>query len=416
MSERRGLDTVSFFRLALRNLWRNPKRTLITLISMMLGVAALTLLSALNDGWLREMKDNFILAVTGHVQVHAVGFEASQSLKDRMDDTSAVEELIGRDDAISGWTRRIRGSGLATVGGVSAGVQIMGVDPEQETWVTRMHQAVQDGQWLRPGVPRDLLLGSTVARNLGAAVGDRVVLTAQRPGGEMAAEVFYLSGILHAGAPQIDRTLALVNLDEAQRWLELESSITDVVIRVVDHDASAAVRDRLVQGLNEETFEVLDWRDLDPMVSQWLRFSDAYGLVLILIVASLVLVEVLNTMLMALHERSRELGIMSALGTRGGQLFVMVLLEGLMLILLGSLLGYLLGALAVWLLAEPGIDLSRFASAFRFFYMSPVIHPLLTPESAMRILGTTVVAALSAGLYPAWKASRTVTQDALRRA
>jgi ABC-type lipoprotein release transport system permease subunit len=278
-----------------------------------------------------------------------------------------------------------------------------------------MDQSVVPGHWLRPGLGRDLVLGATLVGNIGAAVGDRVVLTAQRLNGEMASEVFYLRGVLSTGSPQIDRTIALVNIFEMQEWLQLGQAVTDVVVRAEEHDASAAVQGRLAAGLDGADFEVMGWQDLDPMVSQWLRFSDAYGLVLILIVVALVLVEVLNTMLMALHERTRELGIMAALGTRGIQLFGMVLLEGLVLIFAGSLLGYLAGALAVSYLAVDGIDLSRYANAFEFFYMSPVIRPLLTLESASRILGTTLVAALLAGLYPAWKAARVVPQDALRR-
>ena len=305
-----GLDARSYLTLALRNLWRNPKRTLLTLFSMVLGIAALTLLSALNDGWLKEMQDNFILAVTGHVQVHARGFEASQNLRDHMPEIEPVRALIAGDPELSGWTLRIRSSGLASVGGTSAGVQIMGVDPEQESWVTRMHQSLKAGRWIRPGLPRDLLLGSTVATNLGAEIGDRVVLTAQRPNGEMASEVFYLRGILHAGAPQIDRTLALINLEEMQSWLDLGDAVTDVVLRAAEHAATDGIRERFAAALPAQRFEVIGWQELDPMVSQWLRFSGAYGLILIFIVVALVLVEVLNTMLMALHERTRELGIM----------------------------------------------------------------------------------------------------------
>lgn len=410
-----SLPPSSYLRLALRNLWINPRRTLLTLLSMVVGVAALTVLGALNDGWLRQMQDNFILALTGHVQIHAQGFEDSQKLSRRIRDIQPVLSALESDPDVSGWTRRIRCAGLASVGAVSAGVQIMAVDPEQETWVTHMHKSVRDGRWLKPGLPHDLLLGSTVARSLGASLGDRVVLTVQRPDGAMVAEVFFLKGILHSGSPQIDRSLALVNITALQEWLGLGVSVTDLVLRTATHNASAGVRERIAAVLSEQDYEILEWRDLDPMVSQWLGFSDAYGLVLILVVAALVLVEVLNAMLMALHERTRELGIMSALGTRGGQLFFMVLLEGLLLILAGALLGYGLGALAVLWLALDGIDLGAFSNAFEFFYMSPVIHPLLTLESALRILGATLLAALLAGIYPAWRAAGMRMRDAARR-
>ncbi len=407
LTQRRGmgLSPAGYLRLALRNLWRNPRRTGLTLFSMVLGVAALTLLGALNDGWLRQMQDNFILALTGHVQIHARGFEDSQRLERRIRDLEPVLKAVEQDTLVTGWTRRIRTSGLASLGAVSAGVQLMAVDPEQETWVTHMHAGLSRGEWLKPGLSRDLLLGATVAKNLGAALGDKLVLTVQAPDGRMLAEVFLLKGVLTTGAPQIDRGLALVNLGALQAWMGLGESVTDIVLRVESHDQSAALRDRLAEALSGLDLEVMSWRSLDPMVSQWLDFSDAYGLVLIFVVAALVLVEVLNAMLMAVHERGRELAIMSALGTRPGQLFLLVLLESVMLIVLGALAGYLLGAIGVIWLAPGGIDLSTYANAFRFFYMSPLIHPLLTLDSALRILGSTLVAALLAGLYPAWRAA-----------
>lgn len=151
------------------------------------------------------------------------------------------------------------------------------------------------------------------------------------------------------------------------------------------------------------------------MVSQWLRFSAAYGLVIILVVVALVLAEILNTMLMALHERSRELAVMEAIGTQGMQLFRMVLLESVLLILVGAVIGYAAGVLTVFAFSETGIDLTRFANAFEFFYMNPVIRPRLTLDMGILILASTLVAAAVAGIYPAWKAARIDPALVLRR-
>ena len=118
------------------------------------------------------------------------------------------------------------------------------------------------------------------------------------------------------------------------------------------------------------------------------------------------LVEILNTMLISLHERRKELSIMVAIGTRNHQLFLTLLLEALLLIFTGSLLGYLGGILLVFSLGDSGIDLSLFSNALQFFYMDAVIQPIVTIDSAIRILGTTLLSALLAGLYPAWKATR----------
>ncbi|MCU7921586.1 MAG: FtsX-like permease family protein [Candidatus Thiodiazotropha sp. (ex Dulcina madagascariensis)] len=414
MAETRQLGLLTYLALATRNLSRNRRRTTITLLTMIFGIATLTLLSALNDGWLNQMKTNFILSYTGHLQIHAKGFEASQNLHDRITEPEEISRLMQSYPEIIGWTQRIRTSGLASAGGGSAGIQIMATDPEQETWVTSMNQDVKEGGWLRPGMTRDLLLGRTVARNLGAALGDRVILMAQRLNGEMTSEVFYLQGILETGAPQIDRTLALITLNSAQHWLQMDQTVTDIVIRADTHDNTDVLFRLFTQQLSGLKYEIMPWQELDPMVRQWLEFSDAYGLVILFVVIILVLAEILNTMLISLHERQKELGVIVAIGTKRRQIFLMLLLEAVMLIFLGAILGYLAGSLLVYSLADSGIDLTRFANAFEFFYMDPVIHPQLTRNSAMKILGATLAAALLAGIYPAWKATRLPLSQALR--
>ncbi len=414
MAEPSHLGLLTYLLFAIRNLLRNRRRTTITLLTMIFGIAVLTLLSALNDGWLSQMKTNFILSYTGHVQIHTNGFEASQHLRDSIKNPAAVTRLMQSYPEISGWTQRIRTSGLASVGGSSAGIQILATDPEQETWVTSMHEHVTEGEWLRPGMSKDLLLGITIAQTIGAKTGDRVILMTQRPSGEMVSEVFYLLGILETGAPQIDRTLAIIPLNSAQSWLQMGQTVTDIVIRAEQHEDTNLIVRLFRQQLSEKTFEIMPWQELDPMVRQWLEFSDAYGLVIILVVVILVLTEILNTMLISLHERQKELGVIVAIGTSRRQIFSMLLLEAVLLILIGAALGYLAGSLMVYFFAESGIDLTSYANAFQFFYMNPVIHPELTQSSALRILGATLVAALLAGIYPAWKATRLRLSKALR--
>jgi ABC-type lipoprotein release transport system permease subunit len=414
MARESRVGLLTYLALALRNLIRNRRRTTITLLTMIFGIATLTLLSAMNDGWLNQMKTNFILSFTGHLQIHAKGFEASQNLRDRMDDPDEATRLMSSIPEIVAWTERIRTSGLASVSGSSSGVQIMAVDPEQETWVTSMDQGVKEGHWIRPGIRSDLLLGRTIAQNLGAKVGDRVILMTQRPSGEMVSEVFFLRGILETGAPQIDRTLALITLDAAQQWLQMGNAVTDIVIRADGHEQTHLLYRAFVQQLSGLKYEIMPWQELDPMVRQWLEFSDAYGLVVLFVVILLVLTEILNTMLISLHERQKELGMMVAIGTNRRQVFMMLLLEAVLLILIGAILGYLVGSLIVMSLSDSGIDLTGYANAFEFFYMDPIIHPQLTRASALKILTATLAAALLAGLYPAWKATRLSLSQALR--
>ncbi|MDQ6970398.1 MAG: FtsX-like permease family protein, partial [Mariprofundus sp.] len=150
------------------------------------------------------------------------------------------------------------------------------------------------------------------------------------------------------------------------------------------------------------------------MAQQWADFADAYTWIVLLIVIIVVLVEVLNTMLMSMHERVREFGLMAALGVTPMQVFAMVLWETVILVIIGGLAGFAIGGgLSLWY-GQHGIDLSQFAIAFSFMYMDPVIHPLLEWESVLRILGAAIAGAMIAGLIPAWKASKLEPAHALR--
>ncbi len=399
-----------------RNLMRNPRRTAITLAVTVFGVAALTFLGALKDGWLQEMQDNFILTQSGDLQIHARGFEQTRDLNLHLKQPTALTEQVRSLEGVTALAPRLRSSGLASISATSVGVQIVAVDPEREPGVSRLDENITAGGWLRTDYKRrELILGADLAQNLGVQLRDRIVLMAQTPRGGMVSELFCLRGILKTGAPQIDKRFALVALPVAQKWLEIGDAITDLVIRTDNHLMVDSFQGHLTGLLPSDDYEIMTWLELDPMVSQWLRFSAAYGLVIILVVVALVLAEILNTMLMALHERSRELAVMEAIGTQGMQLFRMVLLESVLLILVGAVIGYAAGVLTVFAFSETGIDLTRFANAFEFFYMNPVIRPRLTLDMGILILASTLVAAAVAGIYPAWKAARIEPARVLRR-
>lgn len=414
MSEGARLGAGGYLRLALRDLSRNRRRTGLTLVTLAVAYGALTFLGALNQGWVDALRTSFILGSTGHLQVHAAGFEVSQNLAEHMPNPEEVLAASRADPGVVAATTRARVSGLAAAAAGSAGVQILAVDPRREPEVTRLHACLSAGRWLDPAVPGEVIVGHTLAENLAMGLGERVVLTAQRPGGEMASEVFRLGGVLCPSDPERDRTTAIVGLPCAQPWLGLGTGVTDVVLRAASHDEAPAVRERLRKRLPADRYEVLAWDDLDPMIRQWLRFSQAYGAVVLLVVTALAVGQVLNTLLMVLHERTPELGLLAALGLRPRQLAGLVLTEGLLLVTVGGLIGFAVGAAVVRALAG-GIDLSRFAAALGFFHMNPVIHPVLDGSTVAGVLGTVMVAALLAGGYPAAKASRIEPMRALRR-
>ncbi|RMG91584.1 MAG: ABC transporter permease [Zetaproteobacteria bacterium] len=397
-----------------RNLWLHPLRTFLTASALAVGIAALIFLSAMDDGWMQQIKRNFALTVTGHIQIHARGFEQTQRLRQHIQNPAPLMPLVRAQDGVKEVVLRVRASGLASSAGANAGVLVFGVEPEAEARLSRLSDFLVSGSWLRSDVQHEVLLGDGLADRLQVGLGDKVVLMAAAPDGEIASEVFRVRGLLHSGVLDIDDLFVIAPLPKVQQWLGLGQGVTDIVIRVTDDDRVTPVWNSLRSLLDGDSFEVLRWNDIDPMAEQWAEFADVYTWIILLIVIVVVLAEVLNTMLMSMHERVREFGLMMALGARAGHIFVMILWETIVLVALGAVAGFVLGGVLVFWFGREGIDLTRFAVAFSFMYMDPVVYPRFEWSSMARIIGASLVGALMAGILPALRAARLVPARALR--
>jgi ABC-type lipoprotein release transport system permease subunit len=409
------MDKLSIYlKLGWRNLWSHPLRTILTAAALGIGIAALTFLSAMDDGWMQQIKTNFALTVTGHIQIHAEGFEDSRKLAQHIKKPEQVIAAISDIAGLQALTRRVRVSGLASSAGYNAGALIYGVELESEKRMSRLATFVSTGSWLPDGDKRAAVLGDGLADKLNIGIGDKLVLMAAVPDGDIASEVFRVRGLVHSGVMDVDGLIVAIPLATAQHWLGLNDAVTDIVIRAKSFEQVTPLTAMLKSALAGQGLEVLRWSDIDPMAQQWADFADAYTWIVLAIVIVVVLAEVLNTMLMSMHERVREFGLMSALGVSPAQVFAMVVWETVILVLIGGIGGFMLGGgLSLWY-GEQGLDLSQFAIAFSFMYMDPVVHPVLQADSVLRILGAALFGALIAGLVPAWKASKLEPARALR--
>lgn len=404
-------------RLAWRNLWRNWRRTVIGLTAIVLGLVLLLLLDGMIQGSDRAIFGNAVRLYGGNVMVHAPGYRERASRLpilpiDDVDSARVVAAAEARPEVVSA-APRIVTSGLAGArGGDSQPVVITGIEPARETERSIVAEGIAEGRFLLEGEGAAVVIGRGLAELLDVGVGDELELVGRGRGEDLHESLTTVVGIYDLGMREAEEGLVFVTLDHARAVYRLRDQATEVAITLdaigTEAPSIAALRAEL-PGL-----EVDGWDALRPEIGQLLAskagFTAALGFVVLLIAC----IGVLNIMMMSAFERSREMGILGALGMKGRQIMALFLIEGTMIGTLGALLGCLLGAGLVWLLGLRGLDLGFVSNAGEIgSLMGSRLVPWVSPATIMsRGFAVALIAAL-ASLYPAWRASRQAPAEVL---
>jgi ABC-type lipoprotein release transport system permease subunit len=397
---------------AARNLARNRRRTGLTVAAIALGLAALTFLWSLSAGLQRTVARNLQEAIVGSLQVHRAGFMARPELARHIEAPGEVVAALERRSARV-WTERLETFALAAGRDRSVGLLLMGLDPERERQVTALAERVSVGRFLRPDDDRACVLGAATARSLRVGLGDPVTLLSYDRFGALSAENFTLVGLFTSGEAGIETGFAAVPLAAAQAFLEMEGRVTSIAIRLSE-ESLGGVAQELQADLAGRHLEVLRWDEMFPLVRQWSTLSEGFHYILLGVVLVIALGGVVNTLLASMLERTRELGLLMALGMKPGTLRGLVLLEATWLGALGTAVGVALGTLLVALTGYTGVDLSPLMADMGRYYLDPVIYPVLVYRQLVLSAVATLSATVLAALYPAWQTSRLEPAEALR--
>ncbi len=405
--------TASVLAIAWRNVIRNRRRSLLTAAAIAIGLAALLFLWGFNDGAHNNMMRNYQAMFVGSLQVHKSGFFQRPKLAAHIAESEPITAAL-EAAGIARWSRRLTSFALAVGAESSAGMLLVGVEPEREPGVSNVATKVVRGRFLEPGDWFACLLGEGGARKLEVELGGTVILLSQDRQGGLAAERFTLVGIVAGSDPAFDKGMVLAPLGAVQEMLVMGARVTDIVALVpeerLDEVAAGLRRELLGQDL-----EVLRWFDMFPIMREWVALDNGFYYIFLGIVLLIVVAGVTNTVLVSMIERTREFGVLMALGTRRLDVATIVVTEALIIGVVGTALGTALGLATVALYGHLGIDLSEMAEGLSRFYMDPVIYTEIdTDHLAVTVLATFVAAAASA-LYPALKAIRLEPVEAIRR-
>ncbi|MCP4037149.1 MAG: ABC transporter permease [bacterium] len=408
-------------RLAWRNVWRNPRRTALSVAATVFAVFLVVIMVGMAAGLHEKMIEDAVRLASGHVAISGKGYRKHMTLEQFVPWDGRLERVLERTSGLAAWAPRISSFALLSLGEHSQGGMVIGVDPAREREVTVFAQKVSQGRFVaeRPasGV-REVVLGRKLANRLGAQLGDRVLLYGVAYSLETAYELFTVVGTLALPDPRLERNLAIVHIARASEFYVYDDKITEVALLASDADHSDALLASVSAALGPELGELLELQDYEQMMPelvQLILIDDAGMYITLVILIVVVGFGILNTILMAILERTRELGVVLALGLRPAALFRMVYLESMMLAGVGLVIGLALSVpLLAWL---HGIEIplgGDLGKSTELWGMEPVLtfklKPLNPIGSALTIIGVAVVAAL----YPAVKASRARPVDALR--
>lgn len=404
-----------FLAMAWRNVLRNYRRSAITIAAIAVGLAAMIFLWGFVDGTIQQSIDNFIRIYSGHIQVMAPGFQRTRNLEDslRVDD-QRLAKAAARQPAIEAVSPRIEQFGLASATERSAGVLVIGVDPVRESSVTRLAQFVAQGAWLQAGDDHAIVIGEDLADTLQVRLGEKLVLMTQAADGGLGASAYRVTGLLKSGAEELDRQVAFITVAAAQDLFALKGKVSKWVVRTRSADAAAAVMAALSRELDPAHYDVLAWNDLNPHMFQWFDFDIAFMTVILFVVLLVVAIGILNTVLMGVLERTREFGLMMALGTKPHQLVATVLLEACCLTCIGIGLGFALGVAGVWYFGRVGIRIPNMELAMSHVFGSDLVYTVISVRHLLSSISVIVVTSLAVSLYPAWRATRLEPVEAIR--
>jgi len=398
--------------IAIRDVMRNKRRSGLTLVAIGLGLALVIALHSLEIGAMEGSVDNNIRVQSGHVQLREESYEDDKvSLKweDLIEDP---EEIVAQAQAL---TEVQSAAPVLWAGGIissvedTLGIRVYGIDPLAETSATFREDLI--GEFLDPDDRRGILISKRLAKNLKLTVGDDVNLLINTSG-ELPDETnFTIRGLFDTGLPGFDETTVFLPLKKAQTFTRVGDRASAVMVLLHDQEDS----ENVAAALTSTGLKTLTWQDLNQLMLSTMESSMAILYFFYLIVLAIVAVVVANTLLMSVFERTREMGILAALGLKGRQIMTMFLMESALLGIFGVLLGVILGSLGTYYLATKGIHIGDMASEVSadLAYGETMYASFQWPATLVLSIVCWLITML-ASLYPAWFATRKEPIDALR--
>lgn len=387
-------------KLAWRNLWRNKRRTLITLASVFFAVILATLMMSIKEGSYTNMTNAMVASYTGFVQVHADGYWEDKSLDESFEMTDSITQILDADKRISGYVPRIESFALSATDSSTKGAMVVGTDPEAEKLMTHMDERVTEGEYLQAH-DQAVLIGSGLAEYHKLGVGDTIVMIGQGYHGSSAAGKYPIKGIVKFGSPELSKQLIVMPIEEAKLMYSTENNISNLVILLNDPTDANAVAADLKAQLGDR-YEAMAWPELVPDLVSMIEADRVEGYIFMFILYMVISFGIFGTVLMMMAERKHEFGVLVAIGMKRIKLAFVLVVEVITISLLGAIAG-IFGAIPVisyFYFMPIEIGGEEAGKMMEEYGMQPIIQSSLEPSIFISQASVVAIVSCLIAIYP----------------
>ena len=397
-------------KMAWRNIWRNPRRTILTVCAITFATVLLVFMLSFQFGSYETMINTSVKISTGHLQVQAEKYQEKKSIRYVIPDPRAIADIVDQIPEVAAYTFRAQAFALISSKDRTYGVVVTGIDPQKEATVSRIKKLVYAGNFLTADDANQALVGNLLAKNLRVSIGDELTLLGQGRDGSIGATVVQVKGIFRSGIDEFDRSAMQIPLSTFQDIFSMEGAVHEVVVIAKSLSDVSRIKTQLKAALavlnNGKALKILDWQELMPGLRQAIEMDLVSGLIFYGLLIIVVAFSILNTFLMAIFERTKEFGVMMAVGTTPRRLTKILLIESMSMTLIGIITGICIGIGITYYFQIHGIDFSGGSELLSQFGITGRMYPKLSMLSVSIGPFMVLFFTLFAALYPALKVRR----------
>lgn len=400
-------------KIAWRNIWRSKLRSFTVMGAVIVGVWALIFLLSFTAGFINAYINSAIENELSHLQLHHPDFKEDQEVVYNLQEATAIATTLNQLEGVAAHTARSLNNGMLATSKGSRGIQIRGIQPSKEAKVTQLKEKIVAGNYFgTSNKSNPIIISQRLAEKLDLKIKSKVVLTFQQADGELTSAAFKVIGLYETGNALFEEMMVFVEQKDLSRLLGADNLVHEIAVLLEDVQQLDSIQQQLTQQF--PTALVESYKQISPDVNLYESQMAVSTYLIVFIVMLALIFGIINTMLMAVLERTRELGMLMAVGMKRQQVFGMVVLETLFLALVAAPIGLFLGYLMVSYYGYNGLDLSAYAAGMDKFGMSDKVYLTLDVASFFIVTIAVAITAILASLYPALKATRLKPVEAMR--